>query len=121
MEATFVFDGECGFCRWSLLQLQQRLPVQPVPQAWQSIDLSTLGLSEAQTAQAAWWIDETGRYPGHEAFARWLRVNRAPWSCLGRLMTVPGVSTLCRWGYRAVARNRRRIPGPWEHSCGIVR
>ncbi|WP_425556865.1 thiol-disulfide oxidoreductase DCC family protein [Kitasatospora saccharophila] len=120
LPAILIYDGECGFCRWSLSQLARVMPSRPDFRAWQSIDLDQYGLSPQQTSVEAWWVDSTGAYGGHRAFGRWLAACGRPWSWLGSAMTCPPLSALTALGYRVIARHRHRIPGPWARKCTVL-
>jgi len=121
-----VFDGRCGFCtrsvEWALARL--RAPLRAVP--YQALDLAAHGLAEAEVRRAAQLL-VPGRVPvgGHRAVAGVLLLCRAPWSALGRVMSVPPASWLAALGYRLVARFRRYLPGStpacrraWDFDAG---
>lgn len=121
VDATLIFDGQCGFCRWSLALIARWLPARPAFVASQSADLGALGLTQQQADTAAWWVDSAGAHGGHLVLARWLRASGFPWSPVGRLLTLAPVSLVAAATYRWIARNRSRLRGPWTsqtHSCG---
>lgn len=117
--ATLIFDGQCGFCRWSLDHLSHLLPVRPEFLASQSADLTSYGLTQPQVDAAAWWVDSAGAHGGHLVLARWLLASGRPWSLFGWFLTLPPVSPAAALTYRWIARNRFRLRGPWSGTCHI--
>jgi predicted DCC family thiol-disulfide oxidoreductase YuxK len=108
---VLVFDGDCAFCT-SSAHLLERLGPEAEIVAWQLADLDELGITAAQATEAVQWIgtDGTAR-SGHEAIAAALGTAGWPWGIAGRLITLPGISTLAAVTYRLIARNRYRLPG----------
>lgn len=121
VDATLIYDGQCGLCRWALARISRRLPARPVLLASQSADLRAFGLTQHQADTAAWWVDSSGAHGGHLVLARWLRASGFPRSPLGRLLTIPPVSLLAAAAYRWIARNRGRLRGPWTGPSGACR
>jgi predicted DCC family thiol-disulfide oxidoreductase YuxK len=108
---VLVFDGDCAFCSSCARLLQQICPEVEVA-AWQASDLDELGISVAEAMEAVRWIGPGGAIrAGHEAIAAALATAGWPWWILGRAILLPGLSPLAAWSYRAVARNRHRLPG----------
>jgi hypothetical protein len=35
------------------------------------------------------------------------------------VLKAPGIRTAAEACYKVIARNRHRIPGPWEHACPV--
>jgi predicted DCC family thiol-disulfide oxidoreductase YuxK len=108
---VLVFDGDCAFCTSSAHQLERISPeAEIVP--WQLTDLDELGITAAQATEAVQWIGADGTIrSGHEAIAAALGTAGWPWRIAGRLITLPGISTLAAVTYRWIARNRYRLPG----------
>lgn len=107
-----VWDGDCGFCAWSLRVLL-RLGATCAHTPWQTARLAELGLTEDEVRRAAWLVDDDGRHEGHRAVARALRTSRsAPVRAAGRVLESRPLSPVAGAAYRAVARNRGRIPYP---------
>jgi predicted DCC family thiol-disulfide oxidoreductase YuxK len=117
---VLIYDGDCAFCTAAA----QRIAAHWIAghgcdgsqiQAWQSLGpqgLARLGLTVADAQQAAWWVDATGRYRGHLAVAHAL-MHAGGWRrTVGRLITLPGISSLAAMGYWLVARYRRYLPAP---------
>ena len=114
MRAVLVFDGDCAFCsscvrfggRW--IDRRGRYDVAP----WQRLDLATLNLTEADCADAAWFVATDGsRYRGDRAVAAALRHSAPAWRPLGWLLVLPGISWLAARTYEWVSANRYRLPG----------
>jgi predicted DCC family thiol-disulfide oxidoreductase YuxK len=117
---VLVFDGDCSFCS-SCARLLERIGPQAEIVAWQLADLDELGVTAAQAAEAVRWIEADGTVrTGHEAFAAALRTAGPIWRSVGRVLVLPGVSSLAAAGYRLVARNRHRLPGGTP-ACSIER
>ena len=108
---TLVYDGDCGFCTRCAHWLAVRATdVEVVP--WQTLDLAEVGLTERQVREAAYWVDD-GVVDGAEgAIARSLLACGRGDAVLGRILLLPGVRRVAAAGYRLVARNRGRLPGP---------
>lgn len=114
-----IFDGDCGFCTQCANWIRKRLPEHFRVVAWQDVELSVLGLSEAEVSTAVYWIDDAGQHHrGSVGVARCLTAMGKPWSMLGMALRVPPVSWVARGGYRLVANNRHRLPGATD-ACRI--
>lgn len=111
---TFVFDGDCGFCRRWVAWLEARLtePVTVVP--FQAADLVALGLRLEDVQTASYLVDGSGRrYRGSRSFSRALATRgRGGWRLLGLAGELPLVRHGLGLAYRWVARNRYRLPAP---------
>lgn len=106
-----IYDGDCGFCRRSL-GWGHRLGVEVDAIAWQELDLAAHGLTEQETAEAAWFVDGRRRWRGHEAIARALRTSRhATVRTLGVLIGSRVARPVVAPAYGWVARHRHRLPG----------
>jgi predicted DCC family thiol-disulfide oxidoreductase YuxK len=109
---VLLFDGDCAFCT-SCVQLVERT-IRPDAEivAWQFADLTELGVSEAQAADAVQWVQADGTVrSGHEAVAAMLSSSGPAWRFAGRVLLLPGVSWAAAQAYRLVAANRHRLPG----------
>ena len=109
-----IFDGDCGFCttsarfvsRW--VDRRDRYEVRP----WQELDLSVLGVTEADCIEAAQFVRRDGSVvAGHRAIAAGLTHGAPAWRPLGHLLTLPGVSQLAARVYTWVADHRYALPG----------
>jgi predicted DCC family thiol-disulfide oxidoreductase YuxK len=109
--ATFIYDGDCGFCSRTAEQLRKlRLDADIV--SWQQTDLAPFGLTEAEVIEAAQWVAPTGEIAsGHAAIAAALRNAGGVWVIPGWVITAPGISLVSRRLYRWIAANRYRLPG----------
>ena len=109
----FVFDGDCGFCRKWSTWLQRHIGDAATFVPSQSIDIGAFGLTPDDVATASYWVDERGRtYRGNRSFARALRHAGLGWRLAAALSDLPGVRLLTATIYRAVVRNRHRLPAP---------
>ena len=107
---ALIFDGDCAFCERCATWIAARLPAGIPVVAAQQTDLAALGLSARQASDAAWWIGtDRQTHRGHRAIAAALRACGGGWGRLGRVMTVPVISTLAAGVYELVARNRHRL------------
>lgn len=113
-----IFDGDCGFCTASARWIEARgAPIA----AWQALDLSEYPVTEADVAEAAWWIDESGAgHRGHYAIGHALKAVGGAWGLTGTALVNPPVSWLARPVYALVARNRHKLPGATD-SCKLDR
>jgi predicted DCC family thiol-disulfide oxidoreductase YuxK len=106
-----VYDGDCGFCTRCADWLAARAAeLEVVP--WQSLDLPAVGLTEAQVRTAAYWVDGDQVEGAERAIARSLLACGRGYGVVGRLLLLPGVRRVAAVGYRLVAGNRGRLPGP---------
>ena len=111
MSATFLFDGDCGFCSACARFIQRRIPTSATVVAWQFAELDALGLSPAECDEAVRWVAPGERVAGPVAIARLLRSSTRPWRVLGRLLD-NRVALWVAWPvYRWVSRHRDRMPG----------
>ena len=85
---------------------------RPDAVAWQTTDLTSLGLTETQCRDAVQFVSRGMKVSaGADAAARVMIVAGFPWALAGRIMLLPGVRSVARAVYRWVARNRRRFRG----------
>jgi predicted DCC family thiol-disulfide oxidoreductase YuxK len=118
-EPVVLFDGTCGFCRAAVRTLANRFSLTGRLLPWQSADLAAYGLTEQQVQARMWFVHGDRRSSGAAAFAAWAATGDRRARAAGRILSVPGIAQAAALGYWIVARNRHRIPGPWEHSCTI--
>jgi predicted DCC family thiol-disulfide oxidoreductase YuxK len=108
---VLVFDGDCAFCTSSVRVLERIGPDAEIV-AWQLADLAELGVTEQQAAAALQWVEVDGTVrSGHEAIAAALGTAGRSWKIAGRILLLPGISSLAARIYRLVAENRHRLPG----------
>ncbi len=80
--------------------------------AWQLTDLAELGITEEQATDAVQWVQVDGTVrSGHEAIAAMLSTAGRIWRIVGRMILLPGISSMAARVYRLVADNRHRLPG----------
>jgi predicted DCC family thiol-disulfide oxidoreductase YuxK len=118
-EPVLVFDGDCGFCTSSARWIEARLPADTAVEPWQSLDLDSLGLTEADVTAAAYWVDdEGGLHRGHLAIGRALVTAGGLWGIVGRLLVSPPLTWVARPVYALVARYRYKLPGATD-ACRL--
>ncbi|MEN8649567.1 DCC1-like thiol-disulfide oxidoreductase family protein [Streptomyces sp. 21So2-11] len=112
-QPTLLFDGDCGFCSRTI-DLAKRW-IQPRAQCtpWQSADLPAMGVTEERADREILWIspDSGTIWGGPRALAAMLKSGRRRWAWLGIILVLPPVSWAAHAAYRAIARNRHRLPG----------
>lgn len=109
---ALVYDGECGFCTWTVELIRARLRESVLLVPWQRVDLDHVGLSANEARQAAWWIEPDGKkYRGHRAVARALRACRYPWRAVGVVLQWPLIRAVAAPLYGFVSRHRAHLPG----------
>ena len=114
-----ILDGTCGFCQQCALWIERRLRGSITFRANQTVsdgELARWSLTRQNLAEAVCVIDGTSTYQGARAVAVALGQCRAGWPLLGRIIAFPGIAIVSEAIYRAVARNRHRLPGA---TCGI--
>ena len=114
-----IFDGDCGFCTSTARWAESRLPTGTEVVPWQSLDLSTFGLTESDVTTAAYWVDPEGSaHRGHLGVARAAIAMGLPYSLLGYVGLVPPFRWLSAGLYRVVAKHRYRFPGSTD-ACRL--
>lgn len=111
---TFVFDGDCGFCRRWAEWLGRRLRFGCEIRPYESFErLQDVGLTTADVRRRSYWVSATGEvYGGHRGFAAAFRHSRGLWPLLGVVMDLPVIRVVAALVYRWVARHRTRLPAP---------
>lgn len=111
--ATFLFDGECGFCTTSANLLNRWVPTSAEIQPWQTQPLGGLGVSAEAAAESVQWIDGETHAEGPDAIAALLCTSHPIWQLVGRILLAPPVRAIAWPAYRFVSRHRDRLPaGP---------
>ena len=105
---VLVYDGECRFCKWCVRFLVRRTRRPLVCVAYQTADLSALGLTREQCELAVQWVAADGRQQSENfAAAAALRNARLPYPLLGVLINLPGIRSLAAFAYGQVAQRRQ--------------
>jgi predicted DCC family thiol-disulfide oxidoreductase YuxK len=109
---VLLYDGACGFCTRAVETAIARLPADVDYVPYQTADLPSLGVSEAEAEHSVTWVGRSGRIgQGSTAVARLLRGSGGGWAALGMVLLMPPVSWLAELGYRLVAGVRHHLPG----------
>jgi predicted DCC family thiol-disulfide oxidoreductase YuxK len=105
---VLVWDGDCGFCKRSVLRVVRQVGDRIRYVTYQSVHEQFETIDEEDFQTSVYFIEPDGRaYRGAEA------VYRAfSWRPKGSLLLrmyhdVPGFAGLSEWGYRRVANNRQ--------------
>ena len=107
-----LFDGDCGFCTWSVDWAQHWVRPAVDFQPWQRSDLDALGVTAADCTEALQFVHPDGRVDsGGRAVCALLSCGGAPWPLMARCGSAPGLRVLVDASYRFVARHRHRLPG----------
>ena len=121
---TLIYDGDCPVCQhaaaWVVAHTDPRavtvLPCQHPDRARRFPQVSEVECLAAVQLAAP----DGAVYAGPDALAVTLRLTRS-YAWLGRLLQLPGIRRAARPVYRAVSRNRRRLPrcvGGWSGFAG---
>lgn len=110
---VLVYDGDCGFCtRSALVARRFVMPAGGTVAASYDLDLEAFGLTTDECMEALQFVDSRGRvHAAQDAVAHLLLAGAPWWRPLGAVLLVPGLNALAGVLYRAVARNRYRLPG----------
>ena len=110
---VLLFDGDCAFCSSCARWLEAHVPSPVTVQAWQWTDLDALGVGIDEVDVAVVFVDVTlERSAGPEALARVLRLSTSGfWRMAGRVLAMRPTLVVTWPLYRAIARNRHRMPG----------
>ena len=114
-QSVLVFDGDCAICSTLARFVERRIRVRErdfVVAPWQELDLSLLGVTEAQCIEALQWVPSHGAVASAQnAVASTLSNGHLWWRPFGLLLRAPGINQLAGVVYRWVAANRHRLPG----------
>jgi predicted DCC family thiol-disulfide oxidoreductase YuxK len=112
-EIVLIYDGGCQFCRLSLDFGLRILKIFPLYVAFQKINPSEFGLTEAQVKSQIWTVSD-GKPPagGHLAVSVLLGLQTNPiYRVLGWLIKTSPSSWLAKKLYFFIAAHRHRLPG----------
>ena len=121
-EPIVIFDGQCALCLrfvgWARAHVAEQVSFVPAL----SIDAEAIGLSQTDLRSSVWLVEPGGRKAaGADAAVRVLCLIGGPWRTVAAIARVPPFSTICRIGYRVVARNRHHLSSCCNDSCGQLR
>lgn len=115
-----VYDGDCAFCSSSARWADSRFAADIECFPYQLLDLSKYGLTKSSCADALQVVTSTNEiFSGHRAVQQILLVAPWPWRGIGLLVSLPGIRSLAKVGYRWVSKNRFRLPGGTP-SCNLT-
>ncbi|MGI8577270.1 MAG: GNAT family N-acetyltransferase [Nocardioidaceae bacterium] len=109
--ATFLFDGECGFCTASANLLKRWVPTSAEIVPWQTQPLGGLGVSIEAASESVQWIDGDRHAEGPDAIAALLCTSHQAWKLVGRALLTPPIRALAWPTYTWVSRHRHQLPG----------
>lgn len=108
---VLVYDGDCAFCG-TCVRILERIGPDAEIVAWQSADLTALGVTEEQAIDAVQLVQIDGTVrSGHEAIAAILNTAGPIWKIIGSTVLLPGTSWMAAKAYRLIANNRYLLPG----------
>ncbi|MDP4888665.1 MAG: DUF393 domain-containing protein [Candidatus Nanopelagicales bacterium] len=106
-----IFDGDCGFCTWSVHQAQRWVQPRVRIEPWQRLDLAALGLTAEECSQSVYWVNGDVTLNAGRAVAAVLMAGRMPWPVAGRIMETRVMKPIVKKAYYFVAAHRYRLPG----------
>lgn len=111
-----LYNGDCPVCRSEMAVYEGYAERAALPIAFDDLnrtDLRQWGVTEDAAARLLYVLHDGRLHIGFDAFlVLWGQMPRYRW--LARLGRVPGVYTICRWGYAHIvariiyARHKRR-------------
>lgn len=111
---TVIFDGRCRICAGTIRMLKNldrhdRLEILPCQAA---SGVEHLGITQRQCDEQVFVVRGNGQVlqGGQAAMLMLATALEQPW--LARIATLPVVKQAVNLGYAALARVRRRLPGP---------
>lgn len=110
---VLLYDGDCAFCSSTARWLTDHVPGPTRLAPWQHTDLGALGVDPHDADAAVVFVDtRLDQRHGPDGFAALLATSTArTWRLLGRLLGTRAGLALGWPAYRAIARNRHRLPG----------
>jgi predicted DCC family thiol-disulfide oxidoreductase YuxK len=119
MTGILVYDADCGFCTRAAKWAERHLRDGGRVAASYTLDQETVGLTQAQLDEQAWWLDEDGsQLGGHEAIAAAMKDCGQPYRAAGIVLGSRPLRPIARRAYALTARNRHRLPGS-DGTCGL--
>ena len=109
---TMLYDGACGVCTRGVELALAHLPDRVDWEPFQTADLATYGVSEAEATTSVHLVEPSGRIShGAAAAGRLLVLSGGAYAVLGHIVLAPPVSWVAEAVYRLVTVLRFRIPG----------
>ncbi|MEU4872517.1 DCC1-like thiol-disulfide oxidoreductase family protein [Streptomyces sp. NPDC021608] len=119
---VLAYDGDCGFCQSCVDRIRSLAApaLEAVP--WQFLPEESTAAHRARLDREVLLLrGATVVAGGADAVARWLGSSpSAGYRVAGAVPRLPGVRACARVVYRAVARNRHRLPGGTP-ACALPR
>lgn len=109
--AVLLYDGDCGFCSASIDWLSRWEMLGVPARTWQSWDADRLPVPVERLATEVVLVEGPAVLGGPDALAAAVRASGSWRRVLGGFVMLPAVRAVARPVYRAVARNRHRLPG----------
>ncbi len=120
MEATLLYDQDCGFCA-RCVSVALRLGCDVRPSAWQAFDLTRIPMTPEVANSAAHLLLAGEVRSGHRAIAGTLRRSRyAAVRAAGRVVDARLLAPIAARGYAWVAAHRHQLPGGTA-ACALPR
>lgn len=104
MKPRLVFDGDCGFCRYTVRYAERVTGDAVEYRPYQEVAGEYPELSEADFAGSIQLFDDGARRQGAEAAFRTLALGGR--GCWLRVYRLPGLAPVFEWLYALVARHR---------------
>jgi predicted DCC family thiol-disulfide oxidoreductase YuxK len=109
---TVLYDGACGLCTRAVELAVEHLPDRVDWEPYQTADLASYGLSEAEASGSVQLVEPSGRIShGAAAAGRVLAISGGAFAVVGHLLLAPPVSWVAEAVYRLVTALRHRLPG----------
>ncbi|MGW2443457.1 thiol-disulfide oxidoreductase DCC family protein [Streptomyces sp. NPDC001675] len=109
---VLVYDGDCGFCTTSVTLVQRWIGPRCDVTAGQWADLEALGVTRERAEYEALWVTPDGTvYGGAQAVAKMPASAPGGWPVMGAALQLAPARWIAHGVYRAIARNRHRLPG----------
>lgn len=101
----FVFDGDCGFCRYTVDYARALTGNAVEYRPYQEVAADYPHLSESDFARSIWLFEDGGERSGADAAFRTLAIGGRP-GLAWAYRRIPGFARLAEWAYDFVSRRR---------------
>ena len=96
-----VYDGDCGICEAAARFVRRHIS---------QVDVMSHREYGVSSLDSVWFVTFNGRYEGHVAVSRILRLSEKKILRLcGTIVALPVIRIVARASYFVIAKNRRRI------------